>query len=293
MSKHERMKIPALSLQEHSKVIMAGIALLVLLLMPSNGPLYELIMFPCPDPRTPDLSAGFSELEQLGIKSEEVRYKTSNGKTLHALYFHLPHSKRVFLFSHGKGNNIYCQLPKAKLFLACGGSVFMYDYQGFGRSEGKPSVEGACDDAVASYDYLVKEKSYTAGDIIAIGQSFGSGVVGQLSLRRQLAGIIIQSGFASLQSAACDTLPWLKFYPDWTFPKQMMDNIAVFSKTHPPLLIVHGKRDPILAYDRAKELYEKSSPPKRFLELNTGHSGFGKTNAFAETVRSFLQENGI
>ncbi|MFY0022366.1 hypothetical protein ABTQ05_20790, partial [Acinetobacter baumannii] len=86
-------------------------------------------------------------------------------------------------------------------------------------------------------DYLIASEHRTAHDIIGYGESFGSGVTGQLLKRRSLAGVIFQSGFASLKTAARDTLFWLQFYPDWMFPAQMMDNEPLFTRPHPPLLI--------------------------------------------------------
>lgn len=281
------------SFKKRTILASATATLLALLLTPSNEPLYNMIMFPFPDPRTPDVSADMKQLNDLNIKSREVQFKTSNGNKLHAIFLELPGTRRVILLSHGKGNNIYCQFPKARLLLSCGASVFMYDYQGFGKSQGRPSIEGACNDAVAAYDYLIQKENRKPEDIIAFGQSFGSGVVGQLSLRRKLAGIVIHSGFGSLTTAARDTLFWLKMYPDWTFPRQMMDNIAVFTKAHPPVLIVHGTTDTVLGFNRAVELYNSASEPKQFLKLETGHSGFGKTNLFAITMREFIAKHGL
>jgi fermentation-respiration switch protein FrsA (DUF1100 family) len=164
----------------------------------------------------------------------------------------------------------------------------MYDYQGFGMSQGKPSIEGACDDATAAYDYLVNKAGHQPTDIIAIGESFGSGVTGQLALRRQLSGVVLLSGFASIMSAGKDTFFWLKFYPRFLFPRQIMDNVSVFEGKHPPLLIVHGKTDRIIACTQAMELYNRASAPKRLLLFPEGHCTYGKTDAFMKTLRSFI-----
>ncbi len=90
----------------------------------------------------------------------------------------VPNAHRVFLYSHAKGNNLFGKLHVAENLLTCGGSVLSYDYQGYGQSEGKASIAGSCDDAVAAYDYLRNSEHYKAKDIIAYGESFGSGVTG-------------------------------------------------------------------------------------------------------------------
>lgn len=267
---------------------------LFLLFLPLNKPLYNLLVFPFPDPRTPDISADLQKFRSFNLDASEVVFPSKNGNMLHGIFIKMPNTKRVFLFSHGKGNNIYTQLNKARCFSACGASVLMYDYQGFGKSQGRPSIEGACDDGLAAYDYLIQTQNYKPEDIIALGQSFGSGVTGQLALQRKLAGAVILSGFSSLQSAGKETFPWLRLYPDCCFPKQMLDNAAVFSKLKVPLLIVHGTADRVISCNEAKLLFEKANQPKSILILQgEGHSSFGKGNKFALVLKEFLQQNRI
>lgn len=171
----------------------------------------------------------------------------------------------------------------------------MYDYQGFGRSEGRASMQTVVDDAVAAYDYLIEEEKRSPHDIIAFGESYGCGVSGQLSERRKLAGVILQSGFSSLMIAVRDRLFWLRYYPDFAFPKSIvMDNVAVFSKPHPPFLIVHGKKDTTINFYHASTLYDRSLPPKRMLAVPDGpHCCFGSADQFHKTVTEFLNDNGI
>ena len=170
----------------------------------------------------------------------------------------------------------------------------MYDYQGFGRSEGQTTVDGTCDDALAAYDYLIHHEQRKAKDIIAIGESWGSGVTGQLAAQRELAGVIMLSGFSSLLSCAKDRLFWLRWYPKWSFPRQFdMDNASIFAKPHPPLLIVHGRRDYIIPCKEAENLYARAIEPKSILLFPKGHCTFGKGNEFAIAVRQWMKKNNI
>jgi alpha-beta hydrolase superfamily lysophospholipase len=270
--------------------ITGTLILLYLFLSPINGPLYDLLMFPIVDPRTPDRTKEFNQLAKMHVTRKDVTFRSANGRKLKGWFFELPGTKRVFLFSHGKGENIFAKLNSAKLLLQCGGSVFMYDYQGYGLSEGKTSITNACNDAVAAYDYLVSKEHRTSKDIIAFGESFGSGVSSQLLLKRPLAGVIFQSGFSSLLRAGRDRLVWLNAYPDWAFPEYLkLDNAAVFRKPHPPLLIVHGKSDRTVSYANAEDLYRSAVEPKMLLPVADGpHCCFGKGDEFLLCVRSFL-----
>lgn len=275
--------------------ISCTLALLYLFLAPINIPLYELLMFPLVDPRTPDRTKEFQELSRMKVTRKDVVFRSANGKKLRGWFFELPGTRRVFLFSHGKGENIYAKLDTAKLLLLSGGSVFMYDYQGYGMSEGKVSITNACNDAIAAYDYLINKEHRCGKDIIAFGESFGSGVSAQLLLKRPVAGIIFQSGFSSLMRAGRDRLVWLNAYPDWAFPDCFkLDNVAVFKRKHPPLLIVHGKCDRMVTYANAEDLFRDSIEPKKMLPVAQGsHCCFGKRDEFLLCVRSFLSENKI
>ncbi len=274
--------------------VFAALVVLYVVLAPANSALYETVLFPCPDPRMPDLVSPLLQLRKSGVTCKEVFLRSANGKSIYALFLELPNTKRVFLYSHGKGNNLFGKIHVARNLLACGGSVLMYDYQGYGRSEGRASVQAACDDAVAAYDYLRQNEHRTARDIIGFGESFGSGVTGQLVERRQLGGVIFQAGFASLKSAACDALFWLRFYPDWAFPAQMMDNVAVFRKSHPPLLMIHGTKDTTVKYSNALSLFNAAVPPKMLLTIPGGrHGSTGNAEKYFGTIREFLSRNQI
>lgn len=272
----------------------AAFSLIVLYLFfsPTNLPLYELVLFPFPDPRIPDSTAALRELRSSGVQTKEIFFRSRNGR-LNGFFFELPGTKRVFLFSHGKGNNIYGQLRKARQYLACGGSVLMYDYQGFGLSQGRPTIAGACEDAVAAYDFLIENEGRSQTDVVAVGESFGSGVAAELSQRRKVAGVIVHSGYCSLMCAGCDTLCWLRLYPKFLFQGLLLDNIAVFSGTHVPLLVIHGRRDSVIQVKHAEELFNTAIEPKQLLLLQGGHCSYGKANEFAVAVKSFLQRNGI
>jgi uncharacterized protein len=287
--------VSAIPLPKLLACCIASMAVLYLVLAPFNLPLYNLIMFPCPDPRTPNVEKKLDELRLYNAKFKEVAFRSNNGRLLHGWFFEIPNTQRVFLYSHGKGNNIFGKLHHVPFLLLCGGSVFMYDYQGYGKSQGRITIDGACDDATAAYDYLVKQEHRTGKDIIGFGESFGCGVTGQLSIRRKLAGVILQSGFSSLLRAGRDNLYWLNLYPEFVFPDCLkMDNAAIFGKPHSPLLIVHGKKDRILPFANAEDLYSAAVQPKSlYVVSDGGHCCFGTADQFVQTVKGFLAKNQI
>jgi len=274
--------------------VIISVLVIILFLAPMNEPLYTLILFPLCDTRTPNVEVAMQKMRAQNFRTNEIVFPSRNGNLLHGLFIERSDTRRVFLFSHTKGNNMYGQFTKAALLLCCGGSVFMYDYQGFGRSQGSASVVRTCEDAEAAYDYLIAHEHRNAKDIIAYGQSWGCGVSGRLAEHRQLGGVIMHSGFASLRSTGREQLFWLRFYPDWCFPTNLaMDNVAIFSKPHPPLLIVHGKTDTTIPVREAETLYARSIEPKSILLLEKGHNTYDDGFQFAAVVKKFLKDNGI
>jgi len=232
-------------------------------------PLYtHMIFFPDKTDYAKTIEAPLQQLKKrFGVTDEDVYFNTPDGKRLHGLYLARPGAKKVFLVCHGNGGNIAHRMDLAASLLVCNGNVFLFDYEGYGSSEGEPSIKGVVRDGVAAYDCLNKTRHVDPSDIIIYGESLGTGAAAQVSLQRKVAAIILQSGFTSLISAGKDHLFFLRFYPDSWFPDNL-DNVAAMQKPHPPLLIFHGKQDPVLAFHNAETLFAEAVQPKKFIALS-------------------------
>lgn len=246
---------------------------LLLVLSPMvSWPLYNKLLF-FPDKKT-QLPAGvFDKIaEHYKAKWQEDYFPSANGKRIHAYYFVQPGSKYTALISHGNaGNSDYRSLLIANL-LQCGLSAMIFDYQGYGKSEGEPSCEGISDDGLAAYDFLVNQKHVAPESVILYGESLGCAVAMNTMKHRKVGGVIAQSGFSSLVTAARDRLPWLWLFPAAAFPVQF-DNVAALGGEHPPVLVIHGEKDFILPVRYADEMYAGASEPKTILKLpHAGHN---------------------
>ena len=254
--------------------LIEGAKLTVLFFLLSPICLFQLtrILLFFPDQTKYDMKNPLSVIaEKLKTKVEEVNFKSANGKSLNGLYFAREGAKRVFLLSHGNAGNVAHRLAHVIHMLNTGQSVLLYDYQGYGKSEGDPSVRGIVDDGIAAYDFLNKEKGWKANQIVVYGESLGCAVTCQIAKARQVAAVILQSGFASLPAAARDRFIWLHLFPDWTFPQPQLNNCEVLANRHTPLLIIHGENDHILPIKYADQMYAAAAEPKQFIRLK--HSG--------------------
>lgn len=227
-----------------------------------------------PDQTAYDMKAPLETIaDKLKTKVEEVKFKSVNGKMLNGLYFKRAGSKRVFLLSHGNAGNVAHRIPHVIHMLQLGASVLLYDYQGYGKSEGDPSVSGIVEDGIAAYDYLTGQLGWRANQVVLYGESLGCAVTCQIAKQRPAAALILQSGFASLPGAARDRFIWLNLFPDFTFPQPQLNNCEVLATNKLPLLIIHGEKDSILPIKYANQMYEAATSPKRFIRLkNSGHN---------------------
>lgn len=228
-----------------------------------------------------------------GIKYGDAFFPAQNGKMLHGWLFEQPNAKKTVLLSHGIGGNISSRVDLIHLFLQAGVSVFIYDYQGYGRSEGTASLRHVIDDGQAAYNYLTESRGIDPSNIVLAGESLGTGVTCGLSKRVQSAGLILQSPFSSLSQRCAEVIPFLRSHPTWLQPTDGLENDSILRASHPPLLIVHGDEDRTVPVSHAFTLYNDAVGPKNLLVVHgAGHTGDPALMAspkYLMAVESFLQ----
>lgn len=208
-----------------------------------------------------------------GVKKQDAFFTNAHGTRLHAWYFEKPGAKKTVLVSHGNAGNLTHRGDLIKMLLESGASVFIYDYSGFGLSKGSPTVDGCCEDTIAAYDYLAKEKKLAADSIVLYGESIGTAFTCQLAQKRPSAGIILQSAFQSLPQIAAEKLPLISVYPRQIYPVNQLDSLAFVKGEHPPLLLIHGEKDDLIPEHNAEDLFKAASGIKSIIRLpKAGHN---------------------
>lgn len=227
-----------------------------------------------------------------GVQGEDVYFMSRRCNRLHGWIYENPQAKDWMLVSHGNAGNIANRTELVRLLLRAGVSVFIYDYQGYGLSEGKPDIPDICFDGEAAYDFLVAEKCVRPENIVLYGESLGASVAGYISRVRSSKALILQSGFASLERIAREALPILRIYPDFLFPQSFLNNVAVLRQPHPPVLIAHGLNDAVIDFEHASHLYETAVGQKTLLQLpDSAHSDItvSAPDKFREAIKDFLK----
>src|SRR5437667_12144283 len=95
---------------------------------------------------------------ELGRPYEDVHFETSDGVELNGWFFpaDADSSRKhfVYLLCHGNSGNISHRLGHCAALLETGVSVFIFDYRGYGRSQGRRGDEGTYLDAQAALRWL-------------------------------------------------------------------------------------------------------------------------------------------
>ncbi len=224
----------------------------------------------------------------VNLNYEEITCRTKDSLTISGWYIEAAAEKGVVLFCHGNGGNISHRLDSLKIFNSLDLSVLIFDYRGYGKSQGKPSEQGTYLDAEAAWEYLVNHKRKSPNHIILFGRSLGGAVAAEIASRQKPAALIIESSFTSVYDFGKKIYPWL---PIKLLSKYSYATIDKINNIMCPKLIVHSPEDDIVPYEYGKRLFERASPPKQFLEIRGGHNdGFILSGTvYTQGLKTFIQ----
>jgi fermentation-respiration switch protein FrsA (DUF1100 family) len=226
---------------------------------------------------------------ELGRPFEDVRFKASDGVQLNGWFFpastNSPRVPFALLLCHGNAGNISHRLDTCAALLATGASVFVFDYRGYGRSQGRPSEEGTYRDAQAAYQWL-RQKGFPGTNIIAFGESLGGGVAAELATRETVGGLVLQSTFTSIPDMGADLFPWL--------PVRWLGTIHYDTRSKLPLLklpvlVMHSPADELVRFRHGQRNFAAANEPKLFWELRGDHNDpLADTKHFIAGLEKFL-----
>jgi fermentation-respiration switch protein FrsA (DUF1100 family) len=219
----------------------------------------------------PDRVLDPAEIKRAG-SFEDVHFKSRDGVSLHGWFFaaaKVPaHSGLCVLICHGNAGNISHRVDLAHALVQSGAAVFLFDYRGFGRSEGRPGETGTYLDAEAAVQWL-QTKGFPSARIIAFGESLGGGIGSELALRVPLAGLVLQSTFTSIPDIGVELFPWL---PVRWFASIKYDTRSKLPRLHLPILVIHSRGDGLTGFHHAQKNFAAANEPKLFWETRGDHN---------------------
>lgn len=213
--------------------------------------------------------------ESLDLPWSEHRFETPDGLLLHGWLIgdYESGNKPIVVYSHGNAGNISGRVEIAGAIANQGAAVFLYDYRGYGKSDGAPTEEGIYVDGKSVINYLKDELEVKSNQLVFYGQSLGGAVAARQAAEFESSGLVLHSAFLSGKEVASDIYP---FIPRFLVPVGLPVNKDLRQAKTERIMIMHSTNDRIIPYRHGKELYQiaKEDPTRRvtFVELSGGHN---------------------
>jgi fermentation-respiration switch protein FrsA (DUF1100 family) len=219
----------------------------------------------------------------LGLEYEEVSPKTADGHVLSGWYLPATEPTHALLYCHGNAGDIRDWVHAAPPFVEAGISVLVWDYRGYGRSQGSPSEEGLYLDGEAVWSWLAKRAHEDGLPASILGKSLGSAVACYLATRKRPDSLVLDSAFTSMREVVAQNVPWA---PRGSIPK-LFESLDRAPEIDCPTLVIFGGRDTLVPPEQGRRLFHALSGPKAMREI--GPAGHNDISIYPEYQRWILE----
>ena len=222
---------------------------------------------------------------EIGLTYKDIVFKSSDDIDLSGWYIPANRSKKVILLLHGNGGNISTRVTFIDYFCKeLGLSTFIFDYRGYGKSEGRATERGTYLDAEAAWKYLTGLMKIKDRDIIVFGRSLGGPIAAGLAKKVSPGALILDSTFTSIKDMAAHIYPLLPVKKIFRFDYPTLDYLK---GVRCPVLVIHSRDEDYIPFSHGKKLFEAANEPKHFLEIRGDHR-----NNYLESKEDYLEGIG-
>jgi len=216
---------------------------------------------------------------------EEVNTITSEGKSIHGLLFKADSSKGLIFYLHGNAGSLKSWGEVAKTYTALNYDVFILDYRGYGKSEGKITSESQLfNDNQLVYNQL--KKRYSEDKIIVLGYSIGTGLAAKLASTNKPRLLILQAPYYNLTDMMKHRF---SFIPTFLLKYKFATN-QYLKTCKMPLVIFHGNEDRVIYYESSLKLKAEFKPQDTLITLmGQGHGGITDNEEYRKAIRRILE----
>ena len=202
---------------------------------------------------------------------ESVNYKSANGNILNGWLLKPKNTiaTTTLLHLHGNGGCLLSQFKAISPLVDKGFQVFMFDYSGFGFSQGKSTRKNVLTDALSTLDYLKTRPDVSNTTLLIYGQSLGGHLAAVVAAQRpnDISGLIIEGAFSSHKDIGGHMVPVL----GKIFVKQGYSAVKFIKDFHKPVLVIHSTEDEMIPFYMGKKIFDNANAPKEFYEVKKCH----------------------
>lgn len=261
-------------------VVVAYVGVLVVLALLESWFLYH------PTPYTKDWQE-----PPPSLRAQDVTFESSDGTRIHAWWCPTENWRPehgALHYSHGNAGNLSHRAEGVRRWQTLmNQAVLIYDYPGYGKSEGKPSEAGCHASAEGAYRWLVEEQKVPGERILLYGGSLGGAMAVDLAFRHPHRGVVLHSAFTSIPDMAQKQFPFL---PARWLVRHRFDNLAKIGQVGGPVFITHGTADSLVPFSQGERLFAAAAEPKCFFPLEGHDHNHAPSPEFYSRLRDFLAE---
>ena len=235
--------------------------------------------------------AFFHPTKEHNIKVEnkqDIFIEKKNNDKLHLWWLPgtSPQTSKTIFFIHGNAGNMSSHYGFVE-WLRPQYNIMMFDYSGYGLSDGSPNPYMVTRDTQQVLDYLIEnQRLYAPQGIVVYAHSLGATTtVLALSDKKYhhpiLKGIVLDAPFSSYRAIAKDKLSlslvtaWLKIFTPILIPTNLSALERITDLPSIPLYISHSKQDKVIPYSHGKQLFDAATGEKTFYTLKTPYHNHG------------------
>jgi uncharacterized protein len=197
---------------------------------------------------------------------ESVVFKSSNGNNLNGWLLKPKNANPTItlLHFHGKGGFLVSQFQRMTPLLKYGFQVFVFDYSGFGFSEGKATRDNLLLDGNSALTYLKSREDVKNTKLVIYGQSLGGNLSVVVAQQRQadIDGLVIEGAFSSHKDIASKTAGVF----GRIFVSEKYSAFKSIQEYKKPVLVIHSTEDKTIPFELGKKVFEHANAPKDFYE---------------------------
>lgn len=165
-------------------------------------------------------------------------------------------------------------------------SILVFDYRGYGHSEGSPFEAGIILDGVAAQQWLAEQTDLSPDEVILFGRSLGSAVAVAAAEQLGAKALVLYGTFSNMDDMAASRYPFVPVRLLMRNTYHSQERIRHFAG---PVLQFHGTSDELIPIEFARPLFDAvTSKHKQFIEIPNGHHNDPLPEDFCENVDEFL-----
>jgi uncharacterized protein len=221
-----------------------------------------------------------------GLRFEDAWFASADGTRLNGWYLPCEQPRATVLYCHGNGGNVaYWSAAARQLRDRVGVSVMLFDYRGYGRSEGTPTEQGVLADARSARAWLSRREGLAESQIVLMGRSLGGGVAVDLAAADGARALVLESTFTSMPDVGKTMFPLL---PLRLLMETRFDSERKIRNYRGPLLQSHGTADRLIPYQIGCRLFDTANQPKQFVPIPGGDHNDPQSEEYYQALSAFL-----